>query len=55
MTRFAKSGILAISVLMVAAVIVAGCSSPLTPDKQQNMTEGVAFDEIKVVVFQPPT
>ncbi len=54
MGRFVKSSVLVITIIIVA-VIAAGCSSPLTPDKQLNMTEGVAFDEIKVMVFQPPT
>ncbi len=53
MSKFVKSSVFAISIIMVA-VLVAGCSSPITPDKQLNMTEGIAFDEIKVMVFQPP-
>ena len=54
MSKFVKSSVLVITIIMVA-VIVSGCSSPPTPDKQVNMTEGGAFDEIKVMVFQPPT
>ena len=54
MSKFVKSLVLAVSTLMMAIMVV-GCSSVFTPDKPPNMTKGVTFGEIKVMVFQPPT
>ncbi len=54
MTRFTKSSVLAISILMLA-VIVTGCSSSPTTNKALRPTKGAAFNEKKVMVFQPPT
>ncbi len=53
MTRLVKSAAVIIFIIMVT-VMVAGCSSSLTPSKESQMNNGVTFDEIKVMVFQLP-
>jgi hypothetical protein len=49
-----RSLVLVISI-MIAAITIAGCSSPTTTDKALRPTKDVAFNEEKVMVFQPPT
>jgi hypothetical protein len=41
--------------IMIVAVTIAGCSSPTTTNKALRPTKGAAFNEQKVMVFQPPT
>ena len=48
-----KSTVFTIFILMVI-VMVTGCASSLTPDKESQMKNDVTFDEIKVMVFQLP-
>ena len=53
MARLDKRAVFTIFMLMVT-VMVAGCSSSITPNKESQMDSGVTFDEIKVVVFKSP-
>ncbi len=53
-SKSTSSSMLVISTLLVA-VIVTGCSSPLTDNKPLRMTEGTALNENSVTIFQPTT